>query len=265
MRSRIRPILMALAVTATATALSTGQAAAGGPTSVLVVNPVTGEAGALYATDGNYQALQEALEPARGVSVEQPPGLSGGPGSSAINITWLVHDVAVWRVDHVRVDPKYVWVQTNVMGDGVTPFDGNGQWHVAADPAAVLDVLDELGVLPDTPPATNGLSAAESLGVTEESVGASEPDAAAATPTPTVPGWQWIAVAAVAGIALGATGRPALAGILRRRASGPHQQLVDLVPPERTEPGSGQPDPDPAKAPSLVLDLGNLDPADLSR
>jgi hypothetical protein len=73
------------------------------------------------------------------------------------------------------------------------------------------------------------------------------------------------AVAAAGGIALGAVGRAALAAFLRRRESGPRQHLVDLEPPESSEQGSGQADPNPAKAPSLVLDLGDLYPADVPR
>jgi hypothetical protein len=270
MRMRVRPILMALAVTATTMALTAGQAAAGGPTSVLVVNPMTGETGALYVADSNYQVLEDALAPAARISVERPPQLSGGPGTPAINITWLIHDVSVWRVDRVRLDLKYVWVQTNLLADGTTPFDGSGEWHVAADPDAVLEVLGELGVLPDTGVPDVSSAAAGSLdGVA--GLGVNEPFAAAddrpvaATPAPTVPGWQWIAVAAAGGIAIGAVGRPTLASTVWRRTAGPRQQLIDLEPPESSEQNSGQADPDPAKAPALVFDLGDLYPADLPR
>ena len=270
MRSRVRPVLMALAAATAALALSTGYAAAGGPTSVLIVNPVTGETGALYVTDRNYQVLQDSLAPAPGISVERPPQLSAGHGTPAINITWLIHDVSVWRVDRVRLDLKYVWVQTDMLAEGTTPFDGSGEWHVAADADAVLGVLDDLGVLSDTGPTDVSKAAAGSLGGTGQT-GVNASAAAAAdqpvtsTPAPSLPGWQWIAGAAAGGIALGAIGRPTVAAILRRRESGPRQQLVDVESPDRAERDSGKADANPAKAPPLVLNLGDLDPADLPR
>ena len=250
--------------------VSAGHAAAGGPTSVLVVNPATGETGALYVTDGNYQVLEDALAPAPGISVDRPPQLSAGPGTPAINITWLIHDVSVWRIDHIRLDLKYVWVQTNVMADGAYPNDGSGKWHVASDADAVIGVLDQLGVLPDGGTEVASESAVGSLigegnhsGMTEPGVAAAEP--VNPVPAATVSGWQWIAVAGAGGIALGAIGRPTVAAIMRRRESGPRQQLVDLDSPDRAQRDSGQADANPAEAPPLVLDLGDLHPADLSR
>lgn len=267
MRIRVRPILMALAVTATTMALSAGHAAAGGPTSVLIVNPMTGETGALYASDRHYQVLQDALAPAPNISVERPAQLSGGPGTPAINITWLIHDVSVWRVDRVRLEFKYVWVQTSELTDGTMPLNGTDAWHVASDSQAVLEVLDDLGVLPGQDSADadkdGSLDGTGQLGADESAAADERP--VVATPAPSLPGWQWIAAAAASGIALGAMGRPALAAVLRRRPSGLRQQFVDIDPPDDAQQDSGQPDADPAKAPSLVLDLGDLNPADLPR
>jgi hypothetical protein len=262
---RIRLVPAALAA-ATIALFCAGHAAAGGPTSVIVVNPVTGEAGALYYDDPDYQLLQEALEPWPDGWVEQPGQLSAGPGTAALNITWLIHDVSVWRVDHIRLDLKYVWVQTNLATEGTVPYDGGGQsWHVAADAQAVVDVLDRLGVLPDEWKQSSG-SDINRIGADEllNTGPATEPKAQPAEPN-IVPDWQWIAAAAAGGIALGVGGRPAVRAILRRREASPRQQLVDVTPPERSELDSGQADPDPAKAASLVLDLGDLYPADLSR
>ncbi|HEX6335694.1 MAG TPA: hypothetical protein VFZ85_01960 [Jiangellaceae bacterium] len=267
MRIRKRLVLLALAATAATVALSAGHAAAGGPTSVLVVNPTTGETGSLYAPHSDYQVLQSSLEPATNISVDPPPQLSGGPGTPAINITWLAHDVAVWRVDRVRLEFKEVWVQTNLMADGATPFDGGGEWHVAADQQAVLDVLDELGVLPGPDSADadkdGSLNGTGQLGTNGSAT--ADDDPIAATSAPRVPGWQWIAAAAAGGIALGAAGRPSLTAVVRRRPAGPRQQLIDIEPPEDTDQISGQPDSNPAKAPALALDLGDLNPADLPR
>jgi len=272
MRSRVRSVLITLATAATFALISTGNANAGGPTSVIIVNPATGEANALYHDDADYQVLHDALAPAEGMSVERPAQLAHGPGSSAINITWLIHDVEVWRIDYVRIDLKYVWVKTTTIA-GAAPYDADSQWHVAAGAEAVIGVLDRLGVMSDELLAKGGWDVNSSAN--EVAAAAGDGDAAAAAgdgdaagalqPTnsepPIVPAWQWLVAAAAGGLAVGAVARPAVAAYLRSRERGPRQRLVDLGAAD----DSGQPDPNPAKAPALVLDLGDLDPADLPR
>ncbi|HSJ60134.1 MAG TPA: hypothetical protein VK895_02810 [Jiangellaceae bacterium] len=273
MRIRVRSVLIALATAATFALISSGTANAGGPTSVIIVNPATGEANALYHDDADYQILNDALAPAESMSVEQPAQLAHGPGSSAINITWLIHDVEVWRIDYVRIDLKYVWVKTSTNA-WPAPYETDGQWHVAAGAEAVIGVLDRLGVLSDEllekggwNVTGSGNAAAAPAGDSDAAAAAGDGDAAAAagaqqpmsSAPPLVPAWQWLAAAA-SGLAVGATAWPALA-YLRRRERGPRQRLLALGAAD----DSGQPDPNPAKAPALVLDLGDLDPADLPR
>ena len=270
MRNRVRSVLIALATAATFALISTGNANAGGPTSVIIVNPATGEANALYHDDADYQVLHDALAPAEGMSVERPSQLAHGPGISAINITWLIHDVEVWRIDYVRIDLKYVWVKTTTIA-GAAPYEADSQWHVAAGAEAVIGVLDRLGVMSDellekggwdvntsanevAAPAGGGEAAA----VDGEAAGALQPTN---SEPPIAPAWQWLVAATAGGLAVGALARPALAAYLRSRERGPRQRLLDLGAAD----DSGQPDPNPAKAPALVLDLGDLDPADLPR
>src|ERR671931_11148 len=76
------------------------------------VTAVAVAAAALYATDEAYGRLERLL-------VENPspdpaaPDVHGGPGSDAINVTWLIHDVSVWRVDRVFTDaPGGPWIET---------------------------------------------------------------------------------------------------------------------------------------------------------
>lgn len=268
MRIRVRPVLIALAAAATTVLISSGNATAGGPTSVIIVNPSTGEAGALYYDDPDYQVLHDALAPAEGMSVERPAQLAHGPGSSAINITWLIHDVEVWRIDYVRIDLKYVWVNTTTnMGPAPGMAEADGQWHVAAGAEAVIGVLDRLGVLSDEMLAKggwdvtgsgNGAAAPAGDGDVAAAAGAQQPVSSA---PPVVAAWQWLVAAAASGLVVGVIARPALAAYLRWRERRPRQQLLDLA----GAADSGQPDPNPAKTPALVLDLGDLDPADLPR
>src|SRR2546423_11493579 len=89
------------AVVTTLLVLGAPAAFAGGPTSVILVNPQTGATAALYNSSIDYQALNDALGEAPQQPVPGTPDLHGGPGSSAFNITWLMHDVQVWRSDPV--------------------------------------------------------------------------------------------------------------------------------------------------------------------
>ena len=267
MRVRVRTVLIALATTAMTALISASSATAGGPTSVIIVNPSTGVANALYYDDADYRILHDALAPASGMSVERPAALDSGTGHSAINITWLVHDVEVWRIDQVRVDLKYVWVKTTTIA-GPAPYEADSQWHVAAGPDAAIGVLDRLGVLSGELKASGGWELTESG--PEAAAPAGHDDAAAApdvrqrtsSAPPVVPAWPWLVAATAIGLAVGVLARPAVAAYVRaRRERAPRQQLLDL-------PGfadSGQPDSNPAKATALVLDLGDLDPADLPR
>jgi hypothetical protein len=217
-------------------ALGAAPASAGGPTSVLIANPTSGTAAALYFTDPDYATLQDALEPG-GVAVSDPPTLASGPGPGAINVTWLIHDVSVWRVDRIRLDASPdVWVQTDLTdADGVGLVGASG-WHAASDAAAVYEVLGRLGVLAGgTPVGADAVGKAgpaikrdDTLGgvpVRQAAVsGAAEGDGSSGSGS----AW-WLVPGVVAGAMLGAIARPLVADAMaRRRTSGPRHELIDL-------------------------------------
>jgi hypothetical protein len=205
------PLLTAATVLATL-ALGAGHASAGGPTSVIIVNPANGAAGALYFTDSDYELLIAALEP-YGASVEHPPGPASGPGTAAINVSWLVHNVRIWRIDDIRLNGEHVWVQTMIRGEPEVP--GYGDWHLASNADAVVEVLERMGVIGEgTATETPGVDAADS------DLAGSEDDTLLA-------GWWWALPGAVAGVALGSLRRPALVWLSRRRDSAPHIELID--------------------------------------
>lgn len=135
--------LMSLLIAAPATA--------GGPTSVLLVDPGTGETASLYADDADYEALAlmvGAFEPNGAPGKVDRSGASheSGPG---VTVTWLIHDVQVWRVDRIFADAEGgPWISTQLN------LDDKVFWHRAADGqalTALLDrlVLDPVGVEPD--------------------------------------------------------------------------------------------------------------------
>jgi hypothetical protein len=151
----MRPRHVALALL-TALLLSpalAGPAAAGGPTSVLLVVPGEGRTASLYTGQADYETLAD-LVGAFGDSGEAT-GSSGstdgvdhaiGTGATA---TWLIHDVSVWRVDRIYPDaPGGPWIASQ------TSFDGSGdiwsspvQWHTATQAKVLMGLLTRLGLL----------------------------------------------------------------------------------------------------------------------
>src|SRR5687767_3921375 len=100
---RVRAALTALTVVVMSV-LVAGPASAGGPTSVLLAEPATQTAASFYYTDADYEALADLVgvnkpvETAAADAVGPIRDLGGG-----VTMTWLIHDVAVWRVDRVFI------------------------------------------------------------------------------------------------------------------------------------------------------------------
>lgn len=206
-----RRLFITAAVVA-AVLLPSSPASAGGPTSVLLVSPATGSTASLYATDADYGLLMRALGESP-VADGKGLGLKAGPGYNQVNITWLVHDVAVWRTDHIVMSAADgPWVQTRISYDGATGYSDPGIWHRGTDPTLFLGLLDKLGV----------------LGGTGSKAAAAPRPAPAAAPA----WWQWALPSVLAGVLIGAAGRPAAVRLARVRSAwrhaGPRQQLVDV-------------------------------------
>jgi hypothetical protein len=162
---------------------------------------------ALYHTDAAYQALDElagGLDADTGTAGRPP---TGGDGE-VVTLTWLIHDVQVWRVDQVHLGGKGApWVETRTVVDGGSAWDVSASWH-RADPQ-LRTLLD--GVLSDAGPATAGRRLAA-----EQPLVAEPEDVAAAPAVPAVradvtEGWSSSAVAAWAG---GGVLAGVLAGVL---------------------------------------------------
>jgi hypothetical protein len=194
---------------------------------VLLVAPSTGATASLYTDDEEYELLAQALgdDPAPEANA---PGEAFEPRHDGVNITWLVHDVAVWRTDHVIASADNPWIQTRISSSGEIGLDDPGVWHHAANPKLLLSLLDRLGVLERA-----------TASVTDP-VGAQAPvvpaPAAGGTSEPAVDGgsraWLWFLPGLLAGVLIGAVARPAagLRSRIRQRTQqgGPRQRLVDL-------------------------------------
>lgn len=213
-----------MCVSTCAVLLGSGSASAGGPTSAIVVNPANESAGALYHPDAKYETLLEALSTTAEDGKPTPSSVGEGPGSpSTVNVTWLIHDVSVWRVDRVDIQPDgTVWVRTyEVDLNTASGIDWASEppWQQVSNPQAVIGVMNQLGVLDKT------------VGGIAEDPGTADAAALAGTPEPgsgRTLGWWWVLPSVAVGVVVGILGRPHLAALLRRRSEpGPRQQLSD--------------------------------------
>ncbi|MEV6052699.1 hypothetical protein [Streptomyces sp. NPDC052107] len=230
-------------------------AMAGGPTSVLVASPESGETHALYFTDKEYDTLQRLLGPENKGTPEKPPE-ADVDSARQINITWLVHDIAPWRVDRVFVidsRPRDVWIHTAAD----VPDSLNGFWHRAGHPSQLRALLKKLGVMGPRTTDTGyaGLFPAPWQSVMPGAAGSTAGSVVTAGPAAQTPGagrpghsgveaasggvgsgWWWAGPGAAAGAVLALVLGPG--GVLIRRAAArrsagppreePRQELIDL-------------------------------------
>lgn len=123
-------------------------AQAGGPTSVLLVVPGGGGTAALYYDEPEYAELARLIG-ADGESDPVRDATGGGHETgSAVTVTWLIHDVQVWRVDRIYLGgPDGPWVASQVRYDGDI-WEVPVSWYRPAQPKALLALLERLGLDP---------------------------------------------------------------------------------------------------------------------
>lgn len=166
--------LAALAITLMSL-LAAGPAWAGGPTSVLLVLPGTGQTASLYTGDPDYEALADlvgAFEPSGAAGTVDPSGTSHDSGP-AVTLTWLIHDVTVWRVDRVYFDADGgPWISTQTAtGESSSIWDSPVAWHTAVRGKALAALLDRLGVGRAAPTPAAAAVAEQSLPLTGQRAG----------------------------------------------------------------------------------------------
>jgi hypothetical protein len=123
-------------------------AGAGGPTSALLSVPGQGKTASLYYTDPEYDALADlvGIESETGTSTVDRSGLGHGSGPG-VTVTWLIHDVMPWRVDHIYLEGKDApWIATQIPGEAGAIWDSPVLWHQPASPNELVALLDRLGV-----------------------------------------------------------------------------------------------------------------------
>ena len=145
---RLTLALLAVLLAAIGWSSTVGSAYAGGPTSVLLVDPSVGRAAALYHSSPDYQRLVDAVNAYSSDlgSVDRPASVSENTNDS-YRLTWLIHDVTIWRID--RIYPTAddgLWLQTVADESGGDPFARSGRWHRVKNPEALTAVLTSTGL-----------------------------------------------------------------------------------------------------------------------
>jgi hypothetical protein len=172
---------------------------------------------ALYHSDPLYQSLTGVLVDGLGPAGSGPA--AGLDTPSQVTVTWLAHDVWVWRVDRVTLgdqgrDP---WVCTMVAGES-GQLDEECAWHRPVDPAALVTVLGQLGLTKGSaapaglPPATT--APGSPLPAPDPADGSTSLQATGSAP------WAW----ALGGAAVAVTAVLVWSAVRRR---GPVAELVD--------------------------------------
>jgi hypothetical protein len=234
----VRRKIIALLVTVLAagawSASAAAPAQAGGPTSVLMTSPATGRAHALYYSDRAYERLASAVGGfgAESGSAAKPPSVVDDFGSE-IRLTWLIHDMSIWRIDRVYMSAKDgTWIETVVTVDGGDIFDRAGSWHRAADLPLLMASLKAAGLLAGSARVTGDpTSMAPPAAVPTVVQGAptvvqTAPVPVVATSRAPVPVPALIAGAAAAGLAVGAVAALLLARPRTRRSRPPRVVLT---------------------------------------
>ncbi len=155
---KVRRLVVALAALMAGPAAwvaSAEPAHAGGPTSVLLSNPAEGRVGALHQSQSDYQRLVElvgAYEPVKGETTR--PDAVHNATNDAYRLTWMIHDMTVWRIDMVYETADGVWIETKVDPTGAGDiFAGEARWNQLPrnDKAVLSTVFRNAGILSDSP------------------------------------------------------------------------------------------------------------------
>lgn len=186
-------------------------AEAGGPTSVLITEPGSARASALYYDAPAYAELERLLQ--EGDAVPAPDGRLGG---TSYTVTWMVHNVTPWRLQYVHPDAQGGPLVATQAMDHSGRMGERMTWVRLADGRAVTQLLEQ------TLSASGGGRSAPVVPRPEPTV-VERVVHESTTSWFSLAGWRWVVPGILAGLLAGA-----LLG--RRREDGPRRVLSD--PPQ---------------------------------
>jgi hypothetical protein len=210
-RTIVLPLVVALLLGAIGWVSATPIAYAGGPTSVLMTNPSLQRATARYIADPDYDRLYAAVGDEATGDLQPPSIVSSDDEEEEVRLTWLIHDMQIWRIDRVHLTRQDgIWVETvtDLTGGGDV-FDRPARWHRPQNDQALTALLAAAGVLGADSAPSNPASPDDQSPVTA---------AGSAPSRPVAP----IVAAAVGGLIIGAAGSL----LLRRRPNLPSPRGV---------------------------------------
>ena len=197
---RVRALLTVAVALVAATLTLSVPAHAGGPTSALLSVPGEGKTASLYYTDPEYDALAGMLgaDIGDGTSMADASGRSHATGPG-VTVTWLIHDVTPWRVDHIYLlGEEAPWVATQVSGETGNIWESPVIWHKPASPDKLVALLDDLGV-GAAAKAAGTFNGVEGSSPSSQTTPAGEPAAAPPAEPSALAGLWW----AAGGVAIG--------------------------------------------------------------
>lgn len=222
-----KPALLAV-LTGLLVLAGTGPASAGGPTSVMLVQPDTGRSAALHTTQPTYQVLSDLVQTTAALT-DRDAGPDAHTSGTAVRITWLIHDVQVWRVDEVFIDASGgPWIATRENWDG-NPLEGDRVWHRSAAPGRLLQLLADLKVLDPKAPLVDyhpSVPAPQPEAEAAAAAASAEVAASADNDRLALSGWRWVLPGLLAGALLTYLAIR-LSPAWQRRSTGPRWELVD--------------------------------------
>ena len=144
--SRVRASLT-VAVLVAASLVLAAPAQAGGPTSALLSVPGQGKTASLYYTDPSTTPSPAwSASRAAGTGTVDTSGRSHAAGAG-VTVTWLIHDVMPWRVDHIYLTGEGApWIATQLSDESGGIWDSAVVWHQPTSPSELVGLLNKLGV-----------------------------------------------------------------------------------------------------------------------